>query len=648
MIAFHCAPSRGTLCDVTTHRRTALPTFIPPMLATLVAAPFDSEDWTFEIKWDGFRVEAVIDHGRSRIWTRGQQDAAGYFDPSSTRSTGSRRMRAIVDGEVIALDDRGEPDFALLQARIKGKERGGQTTPFVYEVFDLMWLDGRSLLDEPLEVRRSLLKDVLRPDPRVRLSEDIAGEGLAFFRAAQERGLEGRHGQGPPLEIRTRRRTMAWQKIKIRPEQELVVGGWAKGTGKAVELGSLVGVYEDGRLRYAGKVGAGFNDAIRADLLAAMANLATDEQPFAEPPPRPVSKNALWLKPQLSDPSRVRRVDRRRPRPAGGLQGLRPGQGSAQGAPGGRAPSRLGTPEGDLAVELDRVGAVRVANGDSGGPVLADLGQEDGRAIRRPQSMAERVLVEVGRGSAPDEPGPAGPSAAKASLPVATSTSDHADLRRRLPARLGGCGRRAHLRLATLEGAAIVLPSGDHQKLTTDPSTSVRTSGRQVDEARGRAGSWPPRPDRSRRSTRPNRRPGRTQERAVPYTGHRVLVRAVPSRDDDLAGTADGAAYEGDELLVGTRYGLIRKSPGASEAGVSAASPSSPISPTNASAPAPMWANSRSPASQSSRGGCRCGRRRCPSAVDRALLSAGARRRDRTSPSVARSETLRPSGVQYR
>ena len=93
---------------------------------------------------------------------------------------------------------------------------------------------------------------------------------------------------------------MAWQKIKIRPEQELVVGGWAKGTGKAVDLGALlVGVYEDGKLRYAGKVGAGFNDASRAELLAAIEPLGADEQPFVEPPPRAVSKSALWLKPEL-------------------------------------------------------------------------------------------------------------------------------------------------------------------------------------------------------------------------------------------------------------------------------------------------------------------------------------------------------------
>jgi bifunctional non-homologous end joining protein LigD len=170
----------------------------------------------------------------------------------------------------------------------------------VYEIFDLMWLDGRSLLDEPLEVRRKLLKDVLRADPRVRLSEDIAADGLAFFEAAKQRGLEGIMAKDRRSPYQPGKRTMAWQKVKIRPEQELVVGGWAKGMGKAVDLGALlVGVYEDDRLRYAGKVGAGFNDASRAELLATLATLAADEQPFVEPPPRAVSKNALWLRPEL-------------------------------------------------------------------------------------------------------------------------------------------------------------------------------------------------------------------------------------------------------------------------------------------------------------------------------------------------------------
>ena len=278
------------------------PVFIPPMLATLVGAPFDDPDWLFEVKWDGFRVEAVVDGGAVRLWTRGEKDAAQwYFGPFLEPPSWLGAKQAIVDGEVIALDDRGEPDFALLQARIKG--RGGpavSATPFVYEVFDLLHLDGRSLLDEPLEERRRLLAAVLKPDPRVRLSEHVEAEGLAFFEAARVRGLEGIMAKDRRSPYVPGKRTDRWQKIKIRPEQELVIGGWAKGTGKAVELGALlVGVYEAGGLQYAGKVGAGFTDSSRADLLAALGRLAADAPPFDEPPPKAAARGANWLRPEL-------------------------------------------------------------------------------------------------------------------------------------------------------------------------------------------------------------------------------------------------------------------------------------------------------------------------------------------------------------
>jgi bifunctional non-homologous end joining protein LigD len=175
-----------------------------------------------------------------------------------------------------------------------------EPTPFVYEVFDLLHLDGRSLLDEPLEERRRLLAGVLRPDPRVRLSDHIVGEGMAFFEAARVRGLEGIMAKDRHSPYLPGARSMAWQKIKIRPEQELVVGGWVKGTGKAVDLGALlVGVYEGGALRYAGKIGAGFTNASREELLAAVAPLAADDPPFATPPPRAAARNAQWLRPEL-------------------------------------------------------------------------------------------------------------------------------------------------------------------------------------------------------------------------------------------------------------------------------------------------------------------------------------------------------------
>jgi bifunctional non-homologous end joining protein LigD len=277
-----------------------MPRFIPPMLATLVGGPFDDPDWLFEVKWDGFRVEAVVDGANVRMWTRGEQDASRYFGAFVDPPTWLGARRAIVDGEVIALDEQGEPDFALLQARIKGRGVVVESTPFVYEVFDLLHLDGKSLLDEPLEERRRLLAGVLRLDPRVRLSEHIEADGVAFFEAARARGLEGIMAKDRHSPYVPGKRSDRWQKIKIRPEQELVVGGWVKGAGKAVDLGALlVGVYEDGTLRYAGKIGAGFTTGNRAELLAAVAPLATDNQPFATPPPRPAARNAQWLHPEL-------------------------------------------------------------------------------------------------------------------------------------------------------------------------------------------------------------------------------------------------------------------------------------------------------------------------------------------------------------
>jgi bifunctional non-homologous end joining protein LigD len=170
----------------------SMPTFIPPMNATLVAAAFDDPNWLFEVKWDGFRVEAVVDAGPVRTWTRGGQDAGRYFGSFLEPATWIAARQAIVDGEVIALGDAGEPDFARLRAGIKNRAGPlADAKPFLYEVFDLLYFDGRSLLAEPLEDRRRLLADVLRSDPRVRLSEHVERDGLAFFEVARaaSRGL---------------------------------------------------------------------------------------------------------------------------------------------------------------------------------------------------------------------------------------------------------------------------------------------------------------------------------------------------------------------------------------------------------------------------------------------------------------------------
>jgi bifunctional non-homologous end joining protein LigD len=201
--------------------------FIEPMLATLVAAPFDDPGWLFEVKWDGFRVEAVVAGDAVRTWTRGGLDAEGYFGPFLAPATWIDSRDAVLDGEVIALDGAGEPDFALLQDRIR---RRGSTGPdaggLVYQVFDLLRLDGRSLLEEPLEERKRLLRSVILDDPRVRFSDHVDEHGIAFFEAARERRLEGIMAKDRRSPYLPGRRSDAWRKVKIRPEQELVVGGW--------------------------------------------------------------------------------------------------------------------------------------------------------------------------------------------------------------------------------------------------------------------------------------------------------------------------------------------------------------------------------------------------------------------------------------
>jgi bifunctional non-homologous end joining protein LigD len=280
-------------------RRTKdpLPEFIDPMLATLWPAGFDDPDWLYEIKWDGFRVETVVDGDRVMMWTRGRQDAARYFGSFIAPPTWLAATTAILDGEVVALDRDGEPDFALLQADLREAE-GGQ---LVYQVFDLLYADGESLLERPLEDRKARLANILRPDPRVRYSDHVVGEGLAFLEEARRRRLEGvmaKHRQAPYL---PGKRSDRWRKLKIRPEQELVVGGFARGLGSAVDLGALsVGVYEDGRLRYAGKVGAGFNNTTRrAELLELLEPLARETTPFDPPPPRRLANGVIWVEPKV-------------------------------------------------------------------------------------------------------------------------------------------------------------------------------------------------------------------------------------------------------------------------------------------------------------------------------------------------------------
>ena len=297
------APAATAEIDLAGATTQAMPTRIEPMLATLASKPFSDPDWLYEIKWDGFRVQALVDKGKATILTRNLKDAETYFPRLLNPPRWIAATQAIVDGEVVALDEDGRPDFGLLQTKLGDKTATG----LVYQAFDLLYLDGRSLLEVPLEDRKRLLKSVLLEHPRVRFAAHVEGEGLAFFEAAKSMGVEGMVAKLRRSRYEPGKRSSAWLKFKIRPEQELVVGGWTPGSGNARDLGALaIGVYEGDALRFAGKVGSGFTSAIRKELLARMESLEVDAPPFDPPPPKDYRGRwggdlvgVRWVRPEL-------------------------------------------------------------------------------------------------------------------------------------------------------------------------------------------------------------------------------------------------------------------------------------------------------------------------------------------------------------
>jgi bifunctional non-homologous end joining protein LigD len=300
------APASSAEIDLTGAREAPMPGYLEPMAASLASKPFRDDDWLYEVKWDGYRVEAVIRDGKVRLYTRRGNDAETYFPKLLTPPTWIDAEEAIVDGEVVALDEDGAPDFSLLQERITAY-RSARDVPLVYEAFDLLYLDGRLLTGVPLEERKKLLKLVLRDHRRVRFASHVETEGLAFFEAARRQGIEGIVAKHRRSRYEPGRRATTWLKIKIRPEQELVVGGWTPGDGKASELGAVVvGVYEGKRLRFAGKVGSGFDARWRRDLRKRLDELETEAPPFDPPPPTDYRGRwggdlvgVRWVRPEL-------------------------------------------------------------------------------------------------------------------------------------------------------------------------------------------------------------------------------------------------------------------------------------------------------------------------------------------------------------
>ncbi len=279
-------------------KKTALPKISGPQLATLVDEPFDRDGWAFEIKWDGYRALGYNpSHEGISLISRNGHSFDDRF-PVIRDALATLPCTAIVDGEVVALDDEGRASFGKLQ------NSEDNSANLVYYLFDLLYVDGVDVRSLPLSSRKKLLQQLLEGcDERLRYSDHVETNGVDFFAAARKGKLEGILAKDLAASYQTGSRTRHWLKIKIEQRQEFVIAGYTAPRRSRSDIGSLVLGYfgtkgkTAGKLRFAGHVGSGMDEAMRTELKTKLDKLALDKCPFAEPPP--TNEPATWAKPVL-------------------------------------------------------------------------------------------------------------------------------------------------------------------------------------------------------------------------------------------------------------------------------------------------------------------------------------------------------------
>jgi bifunctional non-homologous end joining protein LigD len=282
--------------------RAEMPSAIEPMTATLAERPPRGEDWLFEVKWDGVRAIAFVEREEARIQSRSGLRCERQYPELAVIHHHIAASQAVLDGEIAVLDEKGVSQFHLIQPRIANSDPHTiahlvRSTPVVYFVFDLLYLDGYDLRDVSLGKRRELLQKVVTPGAVLRISEVFAGSGEEILEAAREHGLEGIVAKRASSRYESKR-SREWLKIKIGNQQEFAIGGFTEPQGGREHFGALVvGVYGDGKLRWAGNVGTGFDGKTLAGLHARLLPLVTKKCPFAERP-KP-DRGITWVKPEL-------------------------------------------------------------------------------------------------------------------------------------------------------------------------------------------------------------------------------------------------------------------------------------------------------------------------------------------------------------
>ena len=272
-----------------------MPDFIEPQLALLVERPPADTGWAHEIKLDGYRLQLRVQDGHAVLKTRKGLDWTAKFESIATAAQGL--PDCILDGEAVALNAKGEPDFSALQAALSE----GRGDALVFFVFDLLFADGEDLRSLPLAERKRRLEEMLDSQSRkttahIRYLEHLEAAGDAILESACQASLEGIVSKQLDAPYRSGR-TGSWVKAKCRAGHEVVIGGW---TSEGQQLRALIaGVYRDGRLVPVGRVGTGFNSSNLKTLTARLKKVETDKSPFEERVQLPSDRSVHWVKPQL-------------------------------------------------------------------------------------------------------------------------------------------------------------------------------------------------------------------------------------------------------------------------------------------------------------------------------------------------------------
>jgi bifunctional non-homologous end joining protein LigD len=269
------------------------------MLATLTDRRDFGDDWLLERKFDGERCVAVKNGGEVRLESRTAKDLTATYPEIRAAVASQRDVELVLDGEVVAYDGN-ETSFSRLQQRLGLRSPSAERVaayPVVFCVFDLLELSGEDLRDRPLVERRARLTEAILPSPALQVSQAWTDEPQRRFAEACQAGWEGLIAKRAQSHYVAGRST-DWLKLKCVWEQEFVIGGYTDPAGGRTDFGALlVGYYEDGRLRYAGKVGTGYSAAMLRDLGARLRTLETPQPPFVDA--RPVPHGTHWARPEL-------------------------------------------------------------------------------------------------------------------------------------------------------------------------------------------------------------------------------------------------------------------------------------------------------------------------------------------------------------